>query len=277
MAIKLEGQPIAITGASSGIGWHTAIACARVGMPVAVGARREERLVELVTLIQKSGGRAIAVKMDVESPEDCDRLIARTVEAFGSIHAVFANAGYGIEAAAHEATDQQIREIFETNFFGTLNTIRPALRKMLEARSGHVLMCSSCLSKLGIPMLSYYTSTKAAQDHVARAMRVELAGTGVRVSTVHPIGTRTELSSVLREKSGTRDRVASSPKMFTQEPDVVAGAVVRCLRKPVGEVWTSTTTRWAFAAANAMPRLADWVLMKKYGKRSRERSDAERE
>ena len=121
--IDLRGLPIAITGASSGIGYAAAIACARAGMPVAVSARRADRLNELVALIVREGGRAIAVPGDVAKPEDCQSLVGTTREAFGSVYAVFANAGYGIEKPVHETCDQELRDLFETNFWGSINQI----------------------------------------------------------------------------------------------------------------------------------------------------------
>lgn len=258
--IDLSGRPIAITGASSGIGRATAIACARAGMPVALGARRTDKLQSAVEEIRRAGGRAIAVAMDVDRPGDCESLIARACEEFGSLYSVFANAGYGLERPIATTTETELRAIFETNFFGTMNTIRPALRRMQAAGSGHILICSSCLAKIGTPFVGAYSATKAAQDHIARAMRVELTGSGISVSSVHPIGTRTEFFERKSGESG-RDLMTSPPTMFTQSAETVANAVVRRLRKGKGgEVWTSLPTRLAFAAMNAFPAIGDWGL-----------------
>jgi short-subunit dehydrogenase len=233
-------------------------------MPVALAGRREGALREVEAAITGAGGRAIVVPTDVADAAQCERLVERTVEAFGSIHAVFANAGYGLRGPVHELADDAIRAIFETNFWGTLNTIRPALRHMLEAGRGHALICSSCLSKLGTPYTAPYSATKAAQDHFGRAMRTELAPRGVYISTVHPIGTRTEFSQAAAERSGGSRRSLRAPGLFTQTPERVAGAIVACLRRPRGEVWTSTTVRLAMAAAVAFPGLADRVLSRAY-------------
>ncbi|MBL9033012.1 MAG: SDR family oxidoreductase [Phycisphaerae bacterium] len=257
--IELRDRPIAITGASSGIGLATALACARAGMPVALAARRADRLDDAVRTIQAAGGRAIAVACNVDTPGDPERLIASTIKAFGGIYAVFANAGYGLDRAMHECSDADVRAIFETNFFGCLATIRPALAPMLAARRGHVLVCSSCLAKMGTPFHGAYSATKAAQDHVARAMRIELAGTGVFVSSVHPIGTRTELFDLMEARSGQK-RALRSPVSLMQPPERVAHAIVRCLRRPRGEVWTSAPARWAFALSGLFPTLTDAIL-----------------
>ncbi|MCC6425418.1 MAG: SDR family NAD(P)-dependent oxidoreductase [Phycisphaerales bacterium] len=259
-AINLRGRPIAITGASAGIGRATALACAAAGMPVAVAARRTDRLDELVAQIRASGGQGIAVKVDVTCPEECRNLIDATVSAFGSIYAVYANAGYGYERAMHETPDEEIREIFETNFWGSLNVIRPALVHMLAKREGHILMCSSCLAKLGLPYMCSYSATKAAQDHFGRGMRLELAPHGIHVSTVHPIRTTTELFDEVARRSGGSRIYAKGSGFFVQTPERVADATVRCLRRPRGEVWTSMLVRLGLAATVAFPGLTDRVL-----------------
>ncbi len=266
MPIELQGKPILITGASSGIGLAAAKACAAAGMPVVLGARRVDRLHDAVREIVARGGRAEATPCDVVSPEHCQRAVDFTVERFGWIYAVFANAGYGFESRALDATDQQLRELFETNFFGTMNVVRPAAARMLEKREGHILLCSSAASKVGLPMFSAYSASKAMQDHVGRALRIELLRTGVHVSTIHPIGTRTEFSQVVREHSGGKDRVAATPEHKRQDVEVVARAIVRCLRKPKGEVWTHLPTRIALALGTAMPDLIDRVLAKRFAR-----------
>lgn len=261
--IDLTGKPIAITGASSGIGMVTALVCARARMPVALAARRLDRLEQLVFEIRREGGRAVAVACDVASPTDCERLVRRTVSEFGSIYAVFANAGYGVEGGVDELSDEAWRRIFEVNFWGTLNTIRPALPFMKAAGSGHVLICSSVVSKMSIPNLSAYTATKACQDHVGRALRLELRGK-VHVSTIHPIGTNTEFSQIVTEQSGNRPRTARSPEAFRQSPEQVAEAILHCLQHPRGEVWTSTPARLLAAVGTAFPGLADAILRRHY-------------
>lgn len=268
MAIELRGLPIAITGASSGIGAATAIACARAGMPVVVAARRLDRLHAVVESITRAGGKAIAVACDVVKPEECRALVERTVSEFGSIYSIFANAGYGIEGRAHEIKDEDWRAIFETNFYGTMHTIRPALEHMLAARRGHVLICSSCVAKSGVPYLAAYTATKAAQDHVGRAMRLELEGTGVHVSTVHPIGTVTEFSKVVKQKSGDK-RFAETPRGLKQSAEHVANTIVRRLARDGrgGEVWPNLTARFLFGAGTMFPSLADSILRRHLAKR----------
>lgn len=269
----LHAKPIAITGASSGIGRATALACAQSGMFVAVMARRQDRLDDLVDEIHGSGGRATAFAGDVADADACAEFIAHAERELGPLHAVFANAGFGYEKPTHDTSEDELRTIFEVNFWGSLNTVRPALPGMIERRAGHIIFCSSCLSKLGIPCYGAYSATKACQDHFGRAMRHELKSSGVRVSTVHPIGTRTEFFDTAAELSGGPLRLMDrTTQRFSQPPERVAAAIIKCLKKPKGEVWTSTGTRLAFAAATAFPGLTDLVLSKMMSDRDRKAS-----
>lgn len=270
MAIDLRDKPIAITGASSGIGAATALACARAGMPVALGARRIDKLDALVNRIRAGGGRAIAIQMDVAVPEQCKALIEATVAEFGSLYSVYANAGYGVEKPVHEMGDAEIRAMFEVNFYGTLNTIRPAIEHMRkvsplpgESRRGHVLICSSCLGKMFLPYFSVYSATKAAQNHIGRSLNLELRPEGIAVSTIHPISTKTEFFETAERLSANGSMIAHSPDMFTQTADFVASRTVACLRRPRPEVWTGFAghfVRFGMSVNTLMPRLADLTL-----------------
>lgn len=266
MPIDLTGKPIAITGASSGIGAATALACVKAGMPVALAARRVDKLDALVRRIEQSGGRAFARATDVNSPAQCEAFIEETVERFGSTYAVYANAGYGQEKPVSDTTPAELRAMFETNFFGSMNVVYPALSRMLDnpgPTRGHILFCSSCLAKLPVPYVGVYCATKASQNHIARAMRLELAPRGVQVSSVHPIGTRTEFFDQMAHNSGRPEPTEHTPGWMMQSADFVARCTVNCLRRPKPEVWTGVMgrlVRTGMSLANMMPQVTDFAL-----------------
>ncbi|MDX2147867.1 MAG: SDR family oxidoreductase [Planctomycetota bacterium] len=270
MSIDLRGRVIAISGAGTGIGRAAAIAVAQRGMHVALAGRRADKVAEVAQQVRGVGVKALAMACDVAQPAQCEAFIDAAERELGPVYAVFANAGYGVEKPTYAMSDGDIREMFETNFFGSLNFIRPALDRMLardQAQSpprGHVLWCSSCLSKLGMPFYACYSATKACQDHFARGMRLELASRGVFVSSVHPVGTRTDFFDTAASLSGGRLRAMGneSPRSarFTQPPETVARAIVRCLERPRGEVWTSVSARLGFALADLWPELTDRAL-----------------
>lgn len=264
--IDLTGRPIVITGASSGIGAATAVACARAGMPVVVGARRADKLRAVVERIAGEGGRAVSRECDVTSPEQCRDLVEACRREFGTVYAVYANAGYGEECPLDGTTDAQVRAMFETNFFGSLNVIRPALEIMKAnpgPHRGHVLWCSSCLGKMSVPYYSIYCATKAAQNHVSRAMNLELRERGIFSTSVHPIGTRTEFFQQVRERAKGNKIMHYTPESSMQTPELVARKTLDALRAPRPEVWTGVqgwAVRIGMSLATMMPSTADRVM-----------------
>ncbi len=270
--IELRGKTIVISGASSGIGAATAMACARAGMMVAMGARRVDKLDALVKTINSEGGRAIAVKTDVSDPAQCVELVERAFGEFGPVYCVYANAGYGLEKSFLQMTEAELRAIFETNLFGTTSLVRAALLRMKPAGAdrdggprGHVLICSSCLSRQPIPYYGAYSATKSAQHHIGQAMRLELEPRGVAVSTVHPITTSTELFDKVKELSGSQRLSHSTPGWMTQTSAFVAERTVACLRKPRAEVWPGWRggmIRLAMGVSSMWPGMGDFALRK---------------
>lgn len=277
----LMGLPIVITGASSGIGLATAQACAHEGMRVVLAARRMDRLEAACAQIRAAGGEARAVQTDVSDRDSCERLIARAEDEFGPLYAVFANAGFGDQLPVLPDIDAH-RAQFEVNFWGSLNVIAPAVERMRATEKtglgghgvrGHVLVCSSCLSKIGMPHFAAYCASKAAQDHFARAMRHELADEKIHVSSVHPIGTSTEFFEQMDARVEGPTLTARTGRRFVQPPERVARKIVECLRSPKGEVWTSVPVRLGLAAAIACPGLADWAIGRKLRKRLRSQAE----
>ncbi len=262
MAIgALSGKVAVITGGSSGIGAATARALAAQGMRVVLAARRLERLHEVAAGIRAHGGQVHAVALDVTAPDASAQLLDAAERAFGGFDVVFANAGYGMERAHHQTSEAELRQMFEVNFFASLDLVTVAAKRLIAAnRRGHLLMNSSCLAKFTIPYYGAYAATKAAQAMMCRAMRFELEPHGIEVSSVHPVTTVTEFfeQSAARSGLGVRggDVPDHAPKFFVQPPERVARAVVACLKRPRSEVWTSLLVRLSAGVITAFP----WVF-----------------
>lgn len=276
MPRDLADKLIVITGASSGIGAATAVACARAGMDVVLAARRVEKLEAVAKEIEALGRKALAVACDVDRDEDVERIFDRAWQSFGRLDAAFANAGYGFFGSVLDTDLRAHRDIFETNYYGTLRTLRAAVPYLRRTDPDHpegpgnpggglkhLLICSSVVSEFGIPMFSAYCATKAAQDSVAGAMRAELADEGISVTSVHPVGTSTEFGEQAREHStdnATARRESNTPKAFEQTAGHVADCIVKALRRPRPEVWPSPVARYAAALTTASPRLTAWIM-----------------
>ncbi len=267
MGRDLTDQVIIITGASSGIGAATAIQCAKAGMDTVLNARRADRLEQVADAVRQCGRKAEIVVGDVTAEGMSQRMLDAAQDTFGRFDVVFANAGYGFERSVVQMDDQELRQIFDVNFFASFDLIREAAKRLIsDQRPGHLLMCSSCLAKFTLPFFSAYSATKAAQNHFCRAMRLELSRYNIEVSSVHPITTTTEFFEVSNQLSGKADKTSTVPdhasKMFVQTPERVARAIVRCLRKPRPEVWTSHIVRSVAGVMTAFPWFFDLVVRK---------------
>jgi len=270
MPRDLTGKSIVITGASSGIGAATALACAKAGMDVVLAARRVEKLQAVAKQVEALGRRARVVRCDVTVDSDVQDLMRQAQDAFGRVDAAFANAGYGIFGTVLDTDLQTHRDIFETNYYGTLRTIREAVPYLRDTPDGlkHILICSSVASEIGVPKFGAYCATKAAQDSIAGAMRGELADEGIVVTSVHPMGTATEFGEQARALSPDRRAAerGSTPIALMQTKEHVAAGVVKVLRRPRPELWPSALMRFTVALGTASPRFAAWI-MRRYMRR----------
>ncbi|HSN06229.1 MAG TPA: SDR family oxidoreductase, partial [Candidatus Angelobacter sp.] len=179
-ARDLTGTVVVITGATAGIGRATARLLVAEGARVALGGRRQERLDELVA--ELGPDRAVGVSMDVRSPADNARLVAAAVERWGRVDSVVPNAGIGIYGGILDHTDDELAEMMDTNYAGTVWTVRAALPQMLEAGGGDIVIVSSVAGFRGGEDEAVYAGTKHAQVGLAGSLDRELRAKGVRVT-----------------------------------------------------------------------------------------------
>ena len=260
-----RGRVAAITGASSGIGLAVARELARAGAAVVLGARRADKLEQAVAGIRSEGGRAEAETVDVTSEADMDRLVQRAHSAFGGLHIMVCNAGFGFHGTVEETTPQVMRRLMDVNFMGTFLGARAALPIFRRQQSGHLAIVSSIVGQRGIAAMSGYSATKAAQVGFAESLRTEFAGTGIEVSVVFPVSTETEFRSAMERDFG-QSVGGLGPR---QTVDEVAQAIVRGIRRGDVEVYPHAASR-GLAVLNAIaPRFTDG-LVRKYGRRRTE-------
>ena len=273
MARDLADKTIIITGASSGIGEATAIECAKAGMNLVLNARRADRLESVAARVRELGRKAVMVVGDVTVDGISERMLDAADEELGGFHAVFANAGYGLRRTVIDLGDEELRKIFEVNFFASHDLIQRAAKRLVARKyPGHLLMCSSCLSKFTASEYAAYSATKSAQNHFCWAMHIELTPHDIPVTSVNPIQTITEFGEASRRESGTpQDPHYSKPRpgMFVQTSEQVARAVVKCLRRPTPEVWTSRTVRIVAGLGISFPWILERLLRARDAKRRR--------
>lgn len=180
-----------ITGVSSGFGRELAAAALARGNRV-IGTLRKPELIAAFEAL--APGRAHALTMDVTDAAQIQAAVARATEIGGGIDVLVNNAGYGFVGAAEEATVAEVRQQFETNFFGLMQVTQAVLPQMRARRAGRILNLSSGAGVIASPGLAYYAASKFAVEGFSEALAGELAPLGIRVSILQPGGFRTQFS-----------------------------------------------------------------------------------
>jgi NAD(P)-dependent dehydrogenase (short-subunit alcohol dehydrogenase family) len=260
MTRDINGMVVVITGASSGIGKALAIDLSGRGAKLVLAARRVDRLEELNKTL---GGGHLVVGADVSRSEDCADLVSRTVEKFGRIDTLVCNAGYAFARPFEQMSEQDIRRIFDTNWFGTTECIRRALpiMKRQEPRNGYrgqIMIVSSACGRRGVPFFSTYAATKAAQLSLAEGLRIELKPAGIAVTSVHPELAETDFFSTAKNLSGMNPIALAYTRM--QPVDCVARKIARAIARPCRELWPKPLSRVSLTIAVAIPSVVDFVL-----------------
>ncbi len=180
---------IFITGASRGFGRSWAEALLKRGDKVVATARDTNTLNDLV---KQYGDAILPLQLDVHSREAAFAAIQKAKAHFGRIDVVINNAGFGLQGAIEETTEEQARKQMETNFFGLLWVSQAALPVLREQKSGHIIQVSSFLGHATLPTLGVYTASKFAVEGLSETLAAEVKPFGIHVSLVEPNGYATE-------------------------------------------------------------------------------------
>jgi short-subunit dehydrogenase len=152
-------------------------------------------------------------------------------------------------------------EIMGVNLMGTFYTTKAVLPQMKKQGSGHIINVSSVAGRRGFPFLGAYCATKFAMNAISEALRIELTGTGICVSLVYPVTTRTEFFDVLKNRTGRR---FEPPKIFSQSAHQVARAIVECAENPKPEVLPFPLARLLIVINAIAPGVLDFILKRYY-------------
>jgi len=254
--VELRGAVVAITGASAGIGWASALAFARAGSRLALAARRVQRLEALAAEIRALGSEAFVMAADVASAADVQRFVKATVERFGRLDVMVNNAGSGVRGYVEQTPVDDFRRLMEVNYLGTVHGCQAALPVMRRQGRGVIINVSSIVGHRALAGGAAYAATKAAQVSLTESLRMELRGTGIAACTVHPVSTETEFADVAAQASAGRKGGPVGPR---QSADAVARAIVACARRPRPEVYPYRLSR-AVVWLNALaPGFVDWI------------------
>ena len=225
MPESLRDQVAVVTGASSGIGLAIARALAAEGARLVLGARSQAKLDDAVATL---GGAAIAVRADVTHTADVEALIGTAIERHGRIDILIANAGVYAGGDFADADPAELLGLIDTNVGGIVRTVHAALRHMIPAGTGNIVVTSSVSGHQVIAWEPVYSASKHAVHALTHGIRRQLIGTGVRIGSVAPGVVLNDLWKVT-DATAVAAGVAAGTGLRSED---VADAVVYMLTRP---------------------------------------------
>lgn len=231
--MTIKDKVVIITGASSGIGEATAKLLASKGAKVVLGARREDKLKELVEEIKNKGGEAAYKVTDVVNPKDSEELVKEAKDTFGGVDVIFLNAGIMPNSPLSALKVDEWNSMIDINIKGVLNGIAAVLPTFIEQKSGHVITTSSVAGLKAYPGGAIYGATKWAVRDLMEVLRMESAreGTNIRTATLYPAAINTELLETITDNR-TLEGLTESYKQYGITPDRVANVVEFAINQP---------------------------------------------
>jgi NADP-dependent 3-hydroxy acid dehydrogenase YdfG len=230
MANNIEGKVVIITGASSGIGEAVAKHLTALGAKVSVGARRKEKLDQIVQDIEQSGGSARAFITDVTKKEDLDALVKNTIEAFGRVDVIFNNAGLMPLSRLENLHYEEWEKMIDTNIKGVLYGIGAILPVFKEQKSGHFINVSSVAGHRVGPGAAVYSATKFAVRAISEGLRQEVKPYNIRTTIISPGAIKTELPDTITDE---KIKEVMQPVLdIAISPESIARAVAYVIEQP---------------------------------------------
>jgi NAD(P)-dependent dehydrogenase (short-subunit alcohol dehydrogenase family) len=242
MASGIDPAPVwFITGCSTGLGRALAGAVLKHGHRAIVTARTPAQVQDIVSGYPNT---SLVAQLDVADHGQIDRAVSAAEAAFGRIDVLVNNAGYGYLAAVEEGEEEEIRAMFETNFFGLAALIRRVLPGMRARKRGHIINVSSVGGLLGNPSAGYYNATKFAVEGLSEALAAEVGPLGLRVTVIEPGPFRTDwagrslkkprhsIEAYAQTAGARRAQVSSYSGRQAGDPARAAQAIIRVAEAP---------------------------------------------
>ncbi|MEU8938461.1 SDR family oxidoreductase [Streptomyces goshikiensis] len=230
MNAGIDGKVVAITGASSGIGEATALLLAARGARLVLGARRSDRLTDLVGRITEAGAEAVYIRTDVTRREDLHALVGLARERFGRLDVLVSNAGSGAISPLDDLRVDEWDQMVDVNIKGVLHGIGAALPVFRAQGSGHFVTTASTAAFRVVPAMAVYAGTKFAVRAICEGLRQE-AGDSVRVTTVSPGQVHTEFAEASSNPE-IRARITQTRDRLAIPPEAIARAIAFAIEQP---------------------------------------------
>lgn len=228
----IKDKVVVVTGASSGIGYETALTLAKAGAKVAAGARRIDKLENLQKEIQESDGEILIEKLDVTKKEDCSSFINNVIGKWNHIDILINNAGIMPLSFFKNLKISEWEQMIDVNLKGVLYCTAAAIPNMINNKSGHIINISSVAGRIIFPAGSVYCATKHAITAFSEGLRQELSQRyNIKVTCIEPGVVATDLPNTITDKS-LEGFIESVRKMEALQAADIANAIVYAVDSP---------------------------------------------
>jgi NAD(P)-dependent dehydrogenase (short-subunit alcohol dehydrogenase family) len=197
-----------VTGSSSGIGFETALLLSKSGFHTYASMRNLEKSKNITEIVNTENLPLRVIQLDVNDDISVKNVINKIIAENGRIDVLINNAGYGLFSPIEDITLDQVKEQFETNFFGVVRLVKEVLPVMRKQRNGIIVNVSSGAGRVAIPVSSAYVATKFALEELSESMRYELKEFGINIIIIEPGVIRTNFVENMKT-AGTRSRSES--------------------------------------------------------------------
>lgn len=253
----IDGKVIIVTGASSGIGEATALEFARSGAITVLAARRKDRLKQLERKIEEMGGTALAVPTDLTALDQITHLVQTVLSTFGRIDVLANIAGWGFYDWFEELSAEELRRHYEVNVIGLAEVTRQVIPTMKRQRSGFILNMSSYVSRISVPPLTVYASTKYAVEGLTDGLRRALLPWGITVIRIHPSSVSgTEFNKNVSRTDGVEYKAVPIGRISRER---LARHIVALIEKPRRALFLSRIYEVPVLLNRLFPEFVDWT------------------
>lgn len=231
-----ERKAAIVTGASRGIGRATAVRLAKMGMDIVFTYNSgSEAAEETKAVCEAEGARVLAVQADVSKSENCDELVAKTLEFCGRIDVLVNNAGITRDGLIIRMTDEQFDQVIDTNLNGAFYMMRAVSKQMMKQRCGRIINISSVVGVMGNAGQVNYAASKAGIIGMTKSLARELASRKVTVNAIAPGMIATDMTAVMSDKAKEAMK-AAIPVGEMGKPEDIAAAVAFLASEDAGYI-----------------------------------------
>jgi short-subunit dehydrogenase len=261
----MQKPTVLITGGTSGIGRACALAFGRAGYQVAVTGRDAVKLADTTQALAAAGVPCLGIRADVGDEHDAARAVQETVDRFGGLQVLINNAGISMRAKFADADLSVIKQLMQTNFFGTVFTTKAALPYITQSK-GSIVGVSSIAGYRGLPGRTGYSASKFAMNGFLEALRTELLDEGVHVLTAAPGFTASNIRQVALAADGSAQGESPRDEDKMMSSEEVAAEILRAVQHRQRDMVLTGLGKVTVFLNKWLPGLSDKLVLNHFRK-----------